>query len=57
MRPLFQEVILPNLCYIGGGGELAYWLQLKSNFEAQGVVFPMLLLRNSVVIVTQKQER
>ncbi len=56
MRPLFQEVILPNLCYIGGGGELAYWLQLRSNFEAQGVVFPMLLLRNSVVIVTQKQE-
>ncbi|RZJ65031.1 MAG: bacillithiol biosynthesis cysteine-adding enzyme BshC, partial [Flavobacterium sp.] len=21
MRPLYQEVILPNLCYIGGGGE------------------------------------
>ncbi|MEP5912547.1 MAG: bacillithiol biosynthesis cysteine-adding enzyme BshC, partial [Flavobacteriaceae bacterium] len=29
-RPLYQEVILPNLCYIGGGGELAYWLELKS---------------------------
>ena len=27
MRPLFQETILPNLCYIGGGGELSYWLQ------------------------------
>ena len=23
LRPLYQEVILPNLCYIGGGGELA----------------------------------
>jgi bacillithiol biosynthesis cysteine-adding enzyme BshC len=56
MRPLFQEVILPNLCYIGGGGELAYWLQLKSNFEAQKVVFPMLLLRNSVLIMTNKQK-
>jgi bacillithiol biosynthesis cysteine-adding enzyme BshC len=22
-RPLYQEIILPNLCYIGGGGELA----------------------------------
>ena len=32
LRPLYQEVILPNLCYIGGGGEIAYWLQLKSNF-------------------------
>ncbi|MEM5564644.1 bacillithiol biosynthesis cysteine-adding enzyme BshC [Psychroserpens sp. AS72] len=56
MRPLYQEVILPNLCYIGGGGELAYWLQLKSNFEAQKVTFPMLLLRNSVVIMTDKQQ-
>ncbi|OUS02073.1 bacillithiol biosynthesis cysteine-adding enzyme BshC [Flavobacteriales bacterium 33_180_T64] len=56
MRPLYQEIILPNLCYIGGGGELAYWLQLKSNFEAQNVVFPMLLLRNSVVLITDKQK-
>ncbi|MBR9914567.1 MAG: bacillithiol biosynthesis cysteine-adding enzyme BshC [Algicola sp.] len=56
MRPLFQEVILPNLCYIGGGGELAYWLQLKSNFESQNVVFPMLLLRNSVLLITDKQK-
>lgn len=55
MRPLYQEVILPNLCYIGGGGELIYWLQLKSNFEAQNVTFPMLLLRNSVVVKTKKQ--
>ena len=55
MRPLFQEVVLPNLCYIGGGGELAYWFQLKSNFEAHKVTFPILLLRNSVLIKTNKQ--
>lgn len=55
MRPLYQEVILPNLCYIGGGGELAYWLQLKTYFEAEKVVFPMLLLRNSALIKTPKQ--
>jgi uncharacterized protein YllA (UPF0747 family) len=55
MRPLYQEVILPNLCYIGGGGEIIYWLQLKSNFEAQGVTFPMLLLRNSALVKTSKQ--
>ncbi|WP_179346073.1 bacillithiol biosynthesis cysteine-adding enzyme BshC [Winogradskyella ursingii] len=55
MRPLYQEVVLPNLCYIGGGGELIYWLQLKSNFEAQSVPFPMLLLRNSAIIKTIKQ--
>lgn len=55
MRPLYQEVILPNLCYIGGGGEIAYWLELKSFFESQAVTFPMLLVRNSVLLATQKQ--
>ncbi|QYJ68338.1 bacillithiol biosynthesis cysteine-adding enzyme BshC [Flavobacterium litorale] len=55
MRPLYQEVLLPNLCYIGGGGEIAYWLELKSFFDASGVVFPILLLRNSVLLVTAKQ--
>lgn len=55
MRPLYQEVILPNLCYIGGGGELAYWLELRSYFNEVGVTFPMLLLRNSVLVATQRQ--
>ena len=55
LRPLYQEVILPNLCYIGGGGELAYWLQLQSNFKANKVPFPILLLRNSVLLATEKQ--
>lgn len=55
MRPLYQEIILPNLCYIGGGGELAYWLELKGYFESQNVTFPMLLLRNSALLVTAKQ--
>ncbi|MBM1107927.1 bacillithiol biosynthesis cysteine-adding enzyme BshC [Aurantibacter crassamenti] len=53
-RPLYQEVILPNLCYIGGGGELAYWLELKSMFGAMSVPFPALLLRNSALIVSEK---
>jgi bacillithiol biosynthesis cysteine-adding enzyme BshC len=57
MRPLYQETLLPNLCYIGGGGELAYWFQLKSYFKSQQVTFPMLLLRNSALIVSEKQQR
>ena len=56
-RPLYQEVILPNLCYIAGGGEIAYWLQLKSMFEAMDVPFPVLLLRNSVLAMTEKQHK
>ena len=54
-RPLYQEFVLPNLCYIGGGGELAYWLELKSFFDAVNVTFPVLLLRNSVLLATEKQ--
>lgn len=55
LRPLYQEVILPNLCYIGGGGELAYWLELKKVFKVHNTPFPMLLLRNSVLLATEKQ--
>ncbi len=55
LRPLLQEIILPNLCYIGGGGELAYWMELKSTFKTFKVPFPMLLLRNSALIITKKQ--
>jgi len=55
MRPLYQEVILPNLCYIGGGGEIAYWLELKAFFSRMGVAFPMLMVRNSALLATAKQ--
>lgn len=51
LRPLYQEMILPNLCYIGGWGELAYWLQLKGVFEHFGVNFPLLLPRMSATIL------
>ena len=57
MRPLYQESILPNLCYIGGGGELSYWLQLKSYFEAEHIQFPILLHRNSVLLISKKQHQ
>ncbi len=49
MRPLYQEVVMPNLAYIGGGGELAYWLERKSQFAHFDVNFPMLIRRNSVM--------
>ncbi|TGE27542.1 bacillithiol biosynthesis cysteine-adding enzyme BshC [Hymenobacter metallicola] len=49
LRPLYQEMLLPNLCYIGGGAEVAYWFQLKQVFSDNQVPFPMLLLRNSAL--------
>ena len=56
-RPLYQEVVLPNLCYIGGGGELAYWLELRSSFDAMKVPFPILLLRNSALMLSEKENK
>jgi len=57
LRPLYQEVILPNLAYIGGGGEIAYWLELKDMFAQYKVPFPMLMLRNSVLLISEAQEK
>ena len=57
LRGLYQETILPNLAFTGGGGELAYWLELKQVFSTFGVPFPLLLLRNSFLLLTQQQEQ
>lgn len=54
MRPLFQEYNLPNLAYIGGGGELAYWMERKSQFDHFGIPFPMLIRRNSAMITDER---
>jgi bacillithiol synthase len=51
LRPLYQELILPNIAYIGGGGELAYWLELKNLFNHHQIDLPVLLLRNSMLWV------
>lgn len=54
MRPLYQECILPNVAYIGGGAELVYWLELKSTFDFYGETFPVLILRNSGLLMSSE---
>lgn len=56
LRGLFQEMILPNIIFIGGGGELAYWLELKAVFENYKVPYPMLVLRNSFLLINEEQQ-
>lgn len=51
LRPLYQQVILPNLAYIGGPGELAYWLEYKEMFDELGVSFPILMPRSFVTVL------
>ena len=48
LRPVYQEFILPNVCYVGGVGELNYWLQLKGVFDKAKVVFPLIQVRSSM---------
>jgi len=54
LRGLYQDTILPNIAFIGGGGELAYWLELRNVFAHHKVPYPVLVLRNSF-LVTQQQ--
>lgn len=56
LRPLYQEVIFPNLCYVGGAGEINYWLQLKRVFDKAGIVFPLLQTRNSVLWIDRNSK-
>ncbi len=51
LRPIYQESIFPNIAYVGGGGELAYWLERKSQFEHFNVFFPTLVRRKSMLVL------
>lgn len=51
LRPLYQEMILPNLAYIGGPAEVIYWLQFKNVFEHFNIPFPILMPRNFALIM------
>ncbi|MEX2511482.1 MAG: bacillithiol biosynthesis cysteine-adding enzyme BshC [Cyclobacteriaceae bacterium] len=51
MRPLYQETILPNLAYLGGPAEVAYWFQLYKVFDHYNLSFPFLLPRNFALIL------
>jgi len=57
LRPLYQEMILPNLAYVGGPSEAIYWLQLKANFAHFNEAFPILMPRNFALIIDKQSHR
>ena len=57
LRPLYEEIILPNLAYIGGPSEVPYWMQLKGVFDHYKVTFPMLIPRNFAMYITEQQRK
>ncbi len=54
LRPVYQEIILPNLAYVGGAGEISYWLQLPKVFKVLNIPFPLPIVRSSFVILNAK---
>jgi len=54
LRPVYQETVLPNIAYIGGGGELAYWIQLRWLFQGLRVPMPVVFLRTSAASLSAK---
>lgn len=57
LRPLYQEMILPNIAYLGGPAEVIYWLQLKGIFEHFEVPFPIILPRNFALLLDKKIQK
>ena len=55
LRPIYQEMILPNIAYIGGGSEISYWFQLRDTFNDLLLPMPILVMRNSVVLLDSKK--
>ncbi|MFM8738884.1 MAG: bacillithiol biosynthesis cysteine-adding enzyme BshC [Cytophagales bacterium] len=57
LRPLYQEMILPNLAYVGGPAELVYWLQLRDVFEVFQVPLPILMPRTFAMVVDEATQK
>jgi bacillithiol biosynthesis cysteine-adding enzyme BshC len=57
LRGILQESILPDVAFIGGGAEVAYWLQLKPLFEHYKTFYPAIILRQSVMWVNETQDK
>jgi len=57
LRPLYQEVIMPNVAYIGGPAEIVYWLQLKEAFDHFNVPFPAIMPRNFAMVIDKTVSR
>jgi uncharacterized protein YllA (UPF0747 family) len=57
LRPVYQEWILPNIAFVGGGSEVAYWKQVYPIFKEFKVPYPSVHLRNSLAIIDNKFEK
>lgn len=56
-RPMYQQSVLPDIAYLGGPAEVSYWLQYKSMFDHYGVFYPMILMRDSFLLLSPSVTR
>ncbi len=54
LRPVLQELLLPNVAYLGGWAEVQYWAQLGGVFAQQGVPMPVVYPRPQALVLSAK---
>lgn len=57
LRPIVQEYLLPNLAYVAGPGEIAYYAQTKTYFEFFGLQMPVIFPRLTATIIEKPFHR
>jgi len=57
LRPILQDFVLPNLCYVAGPGEIDYLAQAAPVFEKLDMPFPLVFPRVSMTLVVEEAER
>ena len=57
LRPVLQNYLFPNVAYVGGPSEVAYWAQSRALFELNEVVQPVVVNRPFVTLVESKVRR
>ena len=56
-RCLYQQRILPNICYLGGPAEIVYWESFKKFFDNYNISYPVLVPRDFALLLTAKVQK
>ncbi|MEX0685901.1 MAG: bacillithiol biosynthesis cysteine-adding enzyme BshC [Balneolales bacterium] len=57
LRPILQDCLLPNIAYVGGPAEIAYYGQMSTVYPMFGIDMPVILPRLSATLVETSIER
>lgn len=57
LRPILQDRLLPNIAYIAGPGEIAYYAQMKQLYRQFDQIMPVIFPRMSGTIIEPPVER